>query len=61
MPTYSISQSGTYEKCPMKYIFSYIDKIKPEIPTTVEAFLRSRVHDALEKLCQEKRNEKVMR
>ena len=60
MPTYSISRIGTFEKCPMKYKFSYIDKIKPEIPTTIEAFLGSRVHDALQKLYREKGKGTVM-
>jgi putative RecB family exonuclease len=54
MPTYSISRIGSFEQCPMKYKFRYIDKVKPEIPTTIEAFLGSRVHDALQKLYREK-------
>ena len=60
MPAYSISRIGTFEKCPMKYKFSYIDKIKPDIPTTVEAFMGSRVHDALQKLYREKGKDTVM-
>ncbi len=60
MPTFSISRIGTFEKCPMKYKFSYIDKIKPDIPTTVEAFMGSRVHDSLQKLYREKGKGTVM-
>ena len=60
MPVYSISRIATFDKCPLKYKFCYIDKIKPEIPTTVEAFMGSRVHDALEKLYREKNLGRVM-
>ncbi|MFP4424639.1 MAG: RecB family exonuclease [Candidatus Woesearchaeota archaeon] len=47
---YSHSRVQTYRTCPLKYKWAYIDKIKPPIPQTVEAFLGSLVHDALEKL-----------
>ncbi len=60
MPTFSISRIGSFEQCPMKYKFRYIDKIKPEIPTTIEAFLGSRVHDTLQKLYREKGKKTVM-
>jgi putative RecB family exonuclease len=49
MPTYSHSQLSTYETCPHQYKLSYIDKIKIETEG-IEAFMGSRVHDALEKL-----------
>ena len=49
MPTYSHSQLSTYETCPHKYKLSYIDKIEVETEG-IEAFMGSRVHDALEKL-----------
>ncbi len=49
MPTYSHSQLSTYETCPHQYKLSYIDKIKTETEG-IEAFMGSRVHDALEKL-----------
>jgi putative RecB family exonuclease len=49
MPTYSHSQLSTYETCPQKYKLSYIDKIEVETEG-IEAFMGSRVHDALEKL-----------
>ncbi len=60
MPVYSISRIATFEKCPLKYRFRYIERIKPEIPTTIEAFMGSRVHDALEKLYREKSRGRVM-
>ena len=49
MPTYSHSQLSTYETCPHQYKLSYIDKIETKTEG-VEAFMGSRVHDALEKL-----------
>jgi putative RecB family exonuclease len=49
MPTYSHSQLSTYETCPHQYKLSYIDKIEAETEG-IEAFMGSRVHDALEKL-----------
>ena len=49
MPNYSHSQLSTYETCPHQYKLSYIDKIESETES-IEAFMGSRVHDALEKL-----------
>jgi len=49
MPTYSHSQLSTYETCPYQYKLAYIDKIKIE-REGIEAFMGSRVHEALEKL-----------
>ncbi len=49
MPTYSHSQLSTYETCPHQYKLSYIDKIEVETEG-IEAFMGSRVHDALEKV-----------
>lgn len=49
MPTYSHTQLSTYETCPHKYKLAYIDKIETK-REGIEAFMGSRVHDALEKL-----------
>jgi putative RecB family exonuclease len=49
MPTYSHSQLSTYETCAHKYKLAYIDKIEVETEG-IEAFMGSRVHEALEKL-----------
>ncbi len=49
MPTYSHSQLSTYETCPHQYKLAYIDKIEVETEG-IEAFMGSRVHDALEKI-----------
>ena len=49
MPTWSHSRLSAYEDCPQRYEFAYVQKL-PRIEEGVEAFLGSRVHDALEKL-----------
>lgn len=56
---YSYSCLSTFEQCPLKYKFRYIDKIEPEIPEPIEAFLGSRVHETLEKLYQDLKNDKI--
>lgn len=60
MPSFSHSKIGTYEACKLQYKFQYIDKIKVEAEDTIETYLGSRVHEALEKLYRDKRFEKRM-
>jgi putative RecB family exonuclease len=60
MTTFSHSRVGAYENCPLKYKFSYIDRIKVEQEDTVETFLGSWVHDTLEKLYQDLKFEKLL-
>jgi putative RecB family exonuclease len=48
MAMYSHSKLSTFEQCPLKYKFRYIDKIIPEIEKTIEAHLGTAVHDTLE-------------
>jgi putative RecB family exonuclease len=55
MAIYSHSRIGTFESCPQKYKFQYVDRIKGDIES-IEAFLGSRVHEALEKLYNLVRN-----
>lgn len=50
MALYSHSQLQTFEDCPLRYKFRYIDKIKKPEEQTIEAFVGSCVHEALEKL-----------
>jgi len=50
MPIYSHSRLGAFESCPRKYWYAYIGKPEIERFDTVEAFLGSRVHEALEEL-----------
>jgi len=58
MATYSHSRVSTYENCPYKYKLQYIEKIKPEIPTTIEAFMGDMVHQTLEHLYKLKKFKK---
>jgi putative RecB family exonuclease len=58
MPTYSHSQLSTYETCPQQYKLAYIDKIEVETEG-IEAFMGSRVHEALEKLYKDVRVTKL--
>lgn len=54
MPIYSHSRLSSYETCPLKYRYSYVDRIKLDPrPVGIEAFMGSRVHDTLEKLYQD--------
>ena len=50
MVIYSYSRISTFEKCPLKFKFRYIDKIVPEIEKTIEAHLGKTVHSSLEYL-----------
>ena len=50
MTIYSHSRLSTFETCPRRYWYGYIDQPDVERVDTVEAFLGSRVHDALEEL-----------
>ena len=58
MTTYSHSRVTTYENCPYQYKLRYIDKKKPDIPTTIEAFMGDMVHQALEDLYKLKKFKK---
>jgi putative RecB family exonuclease len=60
MTAFSISRIGAYENCPLQYKYRYIDRIKVEAEDTIETFLGSRVHEALEKLYRDKQYEKLM-
>ncbi len=60
MPTFSISRIGTFRGCPRQYKFAYIERPEVEYEDSVEAFLGSRVHEALEKLYRDKRHEKKL-
>ncbi len=44
--TFSISRIGTFESCPLQYRYVYVDRVPSEIET-IEAFMGSRVHEAL--------------
>ncbi len=47
MVIYSHSRLSTFEQCPLQFKLKYIDKLKPEIKETIEAFLGHQVHETL--------------
>ena len=50
MPIYSHSRLSSFESCPRQYWYRYVEKPDIEVAETVEAFLGTRVHEALERL-----------
>lgn len=50
MPTYSHSKLSTFEDCPLKFRYKYIDHAAAPEVEGIEAFLGKRVHETLEKL-----------
>ena len=59
MPLYSHSRLGTYENCPFQYKLRYVDRVKPVLGNTIESFMGSMVHDALEWLYKLARDSNV--
>jgi putative RecB family exonuclease len=60
MPSFSHSKISAFEGCKLKYKFQYIDKVKVEAEDTIETYLGSMVHEALEKLYRDRRFDKLM-
>ena len=60
MAAFSISRISAYNACPLQYKFAYVDGIKVEVEETIETFLGSMVHEALEKLYRDKMHEKLL-
>ncbi|MCF7871620.1 PD-(D/E)XK nuclease family protein [Candidatus Woesearchaeota archaeon] len=58
MTCYSHSRISTFEQCKYKYKLQYIDKVKVDVPTTVECFMGDLVHRSLEKLYNDLKFEK---
>jgi len=58
MTMYSNSKISTYENCPYKYKLHYIDKVKVDVPTTIEAFMGDIVHQTMEFLYKNKKFKK---
>lgn len=58
MATYSHSRVSTFEQCPFKYKLQYVDKIEPEVPQTIEAFMGDLVHQTLEKMYKDRKFKK---
>lgn len=59
MAIYSHSRLETFETCPLRFKFRYIEKVETPTEETVEMFVGSRVHEALEKLYQDLHYEKL--
>ena len=59
MATYSHSKLSTFSQCRYKYKLQYIDGVKIEGAESVEAFMGSRVHEALEKLYKDLKFQKL--
>lgn len=53
MVIYSHSKLSTFEQCPLKFRFKYIDKLEPEIKETIEGFLGHKVHETLQWIYEE--------
>ncbi|MFT7615255.1 MAG: putative RecB family exonuclease [Candidatus Woesearchaeota archaeon] len=47
MAVYSHSRIETFKQCKLKYKFQYVDRIRVDLPSTVELFLGDIVHQAL--------------
>jgi putative RecB family exonuclease len=58
VPVYSHSRLSSFEKCPLQYRFRYIDRIKRDTQG-IEAFMGSRVHEAVEHAYREKTKGRV--
>jgi putative RecB family exonuclease len=56
---YSHSKLSTFEQCPMKFKYRYIDKIPVEFEKTIEAFLGEIIHETLEWLYAEIKLKKI--
>ena len=58
MATYSNSRVSTFENCPYQYKLKYIDRVKVDVPTTIEPFMGDMVHQTLEHLYKLKKFKK---
>lgn len=54
MPSYSHSRLETYQNCPLRFKYIYIER-KERLKESIEAFLGSQVHETLEKLYRDLR------
>src|SRR3989344_21675 len=53
MVIYSHSRLSTFEQCPLKFKFKYIEQLEPEMKETIEGYLGKKVHEALEWIYRE--------
>ena len=59
MPIWSHSRLQSFQQCPRKYAFRYIEKPEVDAPESIEAFLGTRVHEILEQLYRDVRMTRV--
>lgn len=59
MTVFSHSRIACFEQCPLKFKLKYIDKVKTEREQSIEAFMGTLVHAALEKLYRDLRFSKL--
>ena len=60
MPTvYSHSRISTYENCPLKYKYTYIDRLDRDRRNSIEAFMGGLVHETMEKLYRDLNHTKL--
>ncbi len=57
---YSYSRLTTFDNCPLQYKFSYVLKEAKDFENSIEAFMGSRVHEALEELYKKQKLNTVM-
>jgi len=57
---YSHSKLKTFEQCPRKFKFKYIEKITPEIEGAIESHLGKVVHNTLEWVYKQAKEKKVL-
>ena len=60
MTIYSHSRLSTFQQCPLKYKYQYITNPDVEKKDSIEAFMGSRCHEALEKLYKLVINSRIM-
>jgi putative RecB family exonuclease len=53
MTVYSHSRLSSFEQCPLKFKYRYLDKIKPDVEDSIESHLGKAVHATLEWLYME--------
>jgi putative RecB family exonuclease len=56
---YSHSRIQSFENCPLAFKFQYIDKLEVEAFESIEAFMGSRVHEALESFYVDRNHGKI--
>lgn len=59
MVIYSYSRLSTFEQCPLKFRFQYIDRLEPDVKETIESFLGHKVHETLQWVYEEVANGRI--